>query len=152
MIIILVYRLFPDAYHQILGKASVCRPCRCGTRELNIVAMVTPVRSGRTYLILMSLSISIAISCHVELALSISCKKIDTKIGMKIDIEERALVISVSIFDRIEQPLSISITISILKIDKSNARLGSLALTIRLRYELATSFCRNENVAFSAMS
>jgi hypothetical protein len=45
------------------------------------------------------------------------------KIGMKIDIVERALAISVSIFDRIEQPLSISIAISILKIDKSNARL-----------------------------
>jgi hypothetical protein len=85
--------------------------------------MVTPLRSGRAYLILMSLSISIAISCNVELALSISCKKIDTKIGMKIDIVERALAISVSIFDRIEQPLSISIAISILKIDKSNARL-----------------------------
>jgi hypothetical protein len=38
----------------------------------------------------MSLAISIAISCNVELALSISCKKIDTKIGMKIDIVERA--------------------------------------------------------------
>jgi hypothetical protein len=74
--------------------------------------MVTPLRSGRAYLILMSLSISIAISiaisCNVELALSISCKKIDTKIGMKIDIVERALSISVSIFDSIEQPLSIS--------------------------------------------
>jgi hypothetical protein len=78
--------------------------------------MVTPLRSGRAYLILMSLSISIAISCNVELASSISCKKIDTKIGMKIDIVERALVISVSIFDSVEQPLSISI----LKIDKSN--------------------------------
>jgi hypothetical protein len=46
---------------------------------------------------------------------------------MKIDIVEQALSISVSIFDRIEQPLSISIAISIaiaiLKIDKSNARL-----------------------------
>jgi hypothetical protein len=103
-------------------KASVCRPCSCGTRELNIVAMVTPLRSGRAYLILMSLSISIVISCNVEIALSISCKKIDTKIGMKIDIVERALAISVSIFDRIEQPMSISIAISILKIDKSNAR------------------------------
>jgi hypothetical protein len=79
--------------------------------------MVTPLRSGRAYLILMSLSISIAISCNVELALSISCKKIDTKIGMKIDIVEQALSISVSIFDSIEQPLSISIAISILKID-----------------------------------
>jgi hypothetical protein len=57
----------------------------------------------------MSLSISIAISCNVELALSISCKKIDTKIGMKIDIVEQALSISISIFDSIEQPLSISI-------------------------------------------
>jgi hypothetical protein len=89
--------------------------------------MMTPLRSGRTYLILMSLAISIAmsiaISCNVEIALSISCKKIDTKIGMKIDIVERALAISISIFDRIEQPLSISIAISILKIDKSNARL-----------------------------
>jgi hypothetical protein len=71
----------------------------------------------------MSLAISIAISWNVELALSISCKKIDTKIGMKIDIVERALVISISIFDSIEQPLSISIAISILKIDKPNARL-----------------------------
>jgi hypothetical protein len=56
--------------------------------------MVTPLGSGRAYLKLMSLSISIAISCNVELALSISCKKADAKIDMKIDIVEQGLSIS----------------------------------------------------------